>query len=126
VRSAVGASALRSDPRSTVVLRATAAASLALAVSELSLVAALVEATGFAASDAALCAWLFSSAFFASDVAVAFGASALGAGCAASSALAGFTVSSAFGAGCAVSSAFSAALLASDCALTSCAATVST
>lgn len=63
VRSAVGASALRSDPRSTVVLRATAAASLALAVSELSLVAALVEATGFAASDAALCAWLFSSAF---------------------------------------------------------------
>ena len=79
-------------------MRATVgvAASLAAADSEFSLAAALVEAYGFAASDAALCAWLFSSAFFASDVAVAFGVSALGAGFATSSALAGFTVSSAF------------------------------
>ena len=76
-------------------MRATAAASLALAASELSLVAVLVEATGFAASDVALCAWLFSSAFFASGVAVAFGASAFGAGFVASSALAGFAASSA-------------------------------
>ena len=95
-----------------------------LAASELSLVAALVGATGFVASDAALCAWLFSSAFFASDVAVAFGASAFGAGFATSSALDGFTASSAFGASFAASSALAAAFLASDCSLTSCAAPV--
>ena len=104
-----------------------------LAASELSLVAALVEGTGFAASDTALCAGLFSSAFFTSGAVVAFGASALGAGFAtssalagftASSALAGFTASSALGAGFAASSALAAALLASDCSLTSCAAPV--
>ena len=55
------------------------AASLVAAASEFSLTAALVEVAGVAASDAALCAWLLSSAFFSSGVAVAFGVSAVAA-----------------------------------------------
>ena len=86
-------------------MRATAAASLALAASELSLVAVLVEATGFVASSA-LAGFAASSVL--AGVAVAFGASVFGAGFVASSALAGFAASSAFASLLSVAAGFSA------------------
>ena len=96
----------------------TVAASLAVAASEPWLAAARVEVAG-AGVEAVVAAGVeagleLNSALFVTGRAVSGNEPTFS----------GFTVSSAFGAGCAVSSALAAALLDSDCSLTSCAAPV--